>query len=158
MMKTNHPMKSDILVFLDFDGVLHPKVDRSPKQQCLNALEQVFTECSRLKIIICSTWREAYSLKELVTFLGPVMGLRVIGVTPVLNDLFLTHERYHEVMKYLKTNGLEVHPWKAIDDAPELYPSDAPLLQIDPLEGFTLQNGDLLQVMIQSLGQTSSVR
>lgn len=50
---------SPLLLFLDFDGVLHARSAQSPFQtSCMNALASRLTEYP-IEIVIASTWRES---------------------------------------------------------------------------------------------------
>ena len=87
-----------MLLFLDFDGVLHP-VSGSSKFNLgsMREIKAVINYFKDLQIVITSSWREEKSLNELVTLLGSVVGERVIGTTPIIDDPFLHFPRYHEV-------------------------------------------------------------
>lgn len=149
-VEPRHGTEQSTTLFLDFDGVIHPNVRRTPDEQCLRALEAVVEEFPELKIVISSTWRETYGLKELSMFLGPILGDRVIGVTPVIDDPFLHHVRYHEVLSYLEANMLQHSPWIAIDDTAGFYPSNAPVVWTNPKNGFTPEDGKILRAMLLS--------
>lgn len=138
------------ILFLDFDGVIHPNVQRTPDERCIMALEEVVSEFPELKIVISSSWRESNVLNKLAMFLGSVLGGRVIGVTPVIDDPFLHHVRYHEVLSYLKANEKQGNPWIAVDDSAGFYPSDAPVVWTHSNRGFTSEDGEILRTMLLS--------
>lgn len=75
-----------MLLFLDFDGVLHP-ADGSQEAFCrLPLLESWMQHWPAVQVVISSSWRRLHSMSELVEFLGPVVGPRVVGCTPVYKE------------------------------------------------------------------------
>lgn len=125
------------IIFLDFDGVLRRK--SSPLYRLESDLVGNFEETVRVapeaKIVITSSWREAFGLSELRKLFSADIALRIVGTTPRsldLNDFY----RYNEVLAYLKRFDTLQAPWIAIDDDPEHFPADAPVLLVDPEKGF----------------------
>lgn len=72
-----------MLIFLDFDGVLHPKGAGGQHFTRLPLLEAFLREPDmvKIKLVISSTWRQAYGLAKLRQFFAPDIGARIIGVT-----------------------------------------------------------------------------
>lgn len=68
------------LLFLDFDGVLHP-VGCNPGRYlcCLPLLESTLRSAPPVDIVISSTWQEAYSIKALASRFSTDMGARIVG-------------------------------------------------------------------------------
>jgi hypothetical protein len=61
-----------MLLFLAFDGVLHPALDATEPDSCrLPLLESVRRAAPRVRIVIASTWREAFPLDELPGLFAP---------------------------------------------------------------------------------------
>lgn len=128
---------TDIL-FLDFDGVLHPLFPRTDRTHQEN---QHFEGCSRLanvldrvapnvKIVISSTWRAARTIEELRVLLGPLGG-RVIGVTPILNlqeDGARELEAQLWLEQYTRDHSRPMVRWFAMDDVAGIWTSQAKLL------------------------------
>lgn len=107
-------------LFLDFDGVLH--TNAPPRD--LRYARHLTPTVSRLdlKVVVSSTWREAYSLAELVKLLGD-LGQFVVGKTPTWNpangDLPPNGVRHREIEAWLARKASLEAPWAAIDDDAE---------------------------------------
>ena len=149
-------MGGDLLLFLDFDGVLHPGVRPFPEPDCIAALTEAVSGLE-LDMVVSSSWREQFTLDELRGFLGPILGPRLIAVTPVIDDPFLHHVRYHEVRQYL--DGLQtIPPWIAIDDTRGFYPADAPVYWTDPNMGFKEHDIDPFRSLYWSIREAGRER
>lgn len=126
-----------MLIFLDIDGVLRRK--QSPLYHldaaCLRAFERVIRSLPDVQIVISSTWREAFTLDQMLGLFSPDIARRIIGVTPIApkHD---DHYRYQEVLAYLRLNRREKDPWLALDDDPLHYPRLNNVLLIDGEQGF----------------------
>lgn len=106
-----------MLLFLDFDGVLHPAppYNRDMGVFChLERFEAVMREFSDWEIVISSSWREQFELDELRGFFSPDIACRIVGVTPVF--LTVACGRQREIERYLNTQSGATH-WIALDDA-----------------------------------------
>jgi len=127
-------------VFLDFDGVLR-RLTSEPSRfesDCLKNFGAAIRPLPNVKIVISSTWRLAMSLKELRRLFSTEIAEKIVGVTPTLSE-YTTHERYKEIQTYLKKRNIEDESWIAIDDDPEHYPKDAPVLFTDSNKGFDVR-------------------
>ncbi|MEN8170511.1 MAG: HAD domain-containing protein [Pseudomonadota bacterium] len=126
-----------MIVFLDFDGVTHPITGSKPFcEKNINALATAMEAVSNIEVVITSTWREEHDLNILCHYLGKLGGL-VTGITPVIDEPFLKHVRYHEVLSYLNNSGKQSQAWLAIDDTHGFYPDTAPVLWTNSYTGFT---------------------
>lgn len=109
------------ILFLDFDGVLHPQyVDMAtPNDEVfchLPLFESVMREFPLVQIVISSTWRYNFSLEKLCTRFSPDIADRIIGVTPELEwDTSKSDQREREILAWLAEN--ENSEWVALDDA-----------------------------------------
>lgn len=139
--------KSFSLLFLDFDGVTHPLVG-SPMfmPECMNALATAIGPYE-LEIVVASSWRETYSREELESKLSS-LGKKIQGITPMIDDPFLKHIRYHEVKQYLNNTNQEDVSWIALDDTGGFYPEEAPVYWTSSKTGFTIEDIDKLRTMI----------
>lgn len=113
-----------LLIFLDFDGVLHRFEDRhSCPYSKLPDFEKVLRLNDQAKIVITSSLREEKSLWELRRIFSSDTQARIIGATPILpldSAVDLPGSRYREILLYLKE-----HPakrWVALDDDASLFP------------------------------------
>ena len=60
------------IVFLDFDGVLHPEHCHESKHfSCLPVFESVLSQVPDCKLVIASTWRLQIPVERLREKLGP---------------------------------------------------------------------------------------
>lgn len=72
------------VLFLDFDGVLHP-TGTAPGSclpfEWLPVLEQALGQWPDVSVVVHSSWREQFELEDLREFLSP-LGTRVVAVAP----------------------------------------------------------------------------
>ncbi|TAL84012.1 MAG: hypothetical protein EPN74_12755 [Rhodanobacter sp.] len=134
-----------MILFLDFDGVLHPAVCTSDTELLCRRplLESVLRECPQVEIVISSTWRESRTLPQLQALFSPDVGVRIIGITPLWQDVqdetsMGTYVRQAEIEAWLRHAGRTWEPWVALDDQPWLFRPFLPnLLRSDPVTGLT---------------------
>ncbi len=111
-----------MILFLDFDGVLHSFGEKIANYCCyLPRLESVLRDFPEVQIVVSSDWRKHHDLEELRTFFSPDIADRVVGVTPdlssTMNKLNHTSIRYLEAKAWQDKNQYE-GPWVALDDDP----------------------------------------
>jgi hypothetical protein len=127
-----------MIIFLDFDGVLHPFF---PKRELPDEENQLFSYLPRLenvvrdyleiRIVIASSWRIDRPWENVIKAFSPDIAARILGATPVLHfkePPYPRHPRHDEVLAYLRTNDLSDSPWLALDDDANLYPTNCPNL------------------------------
>jgi hypothetical protein len=125
------------ILFLDLDGVLRRK--SAPLYELESDLVARFERAVRaipdLRIVISSSWREAFSLDEIREHFAIGVAQRIVGVTPsvAMRDEF---DRHREVLAWLKRHAGQDVRWLAIDDDPENFPPGAPVLLVDSEIGF----------------------
>lgn len=112
-----------MLLFLDFDGVLHSAVTYSTEGQFarLPLLEEVLREYDEVEIVITSTWRISRSLTKLRSYFSADIAARIIDVTPEFRnirpiDSLLSFPRHAEIDVWLKEHNRIAEPWVALDD------------------------------------------
>lgn len=124
---TFRPAPVDVL-FLDFDGVLHPIKGGASQFSRLPLLVPLFDAHPDLRIVVSSAWRLAFPLEELFELLE-VLRDRVIGVTPEIldrkvacfpGDPLVTNYRQREILWFLHGHP-EVRNWLVLDDIPDLF-------------------------------------
>jgi HAD domain in Swiss Army Knife RNA repair proteins len=111
-----------MLLFLDFDGVLHPRAPRKNLFCNLPRLEAVLREFRFVDVVIASTWREDMSLEQLRKLISPDLRSRIIGVTPVVEIEYPAGPhgtREKEIRLYLEQSGCQDRTWLALDDQAE---------------------------------------
>ena len=146
-----------MLIFLDIDGVLIPnrihEKYAAPENimkfnsACLNHFENVLRSYPNARVVISSSWREIFSFEVIPPLFSPDIASRIIGCTPFLNPKNIYQHKYlrhQEVLEYLRQNQAENSPWVAIDDIPEHYPPDAPVVAIDDYNGFEPNSAKVL--------------
>jgi HAD domain in Swiss Army Knife RNA repair proteins len=122
------------ILFLDFDGVLHPThfAGEDPFNRA-DLLEEVLTN-SAPAIVISSSWRFTHSPEKLQKTLPSFIAKLVIGTTgsPVIGK----HPRFNEIKAYLNSYGTA--NWKALDDSYWEFPMPCPqLIRCNPNTGIT---------------------
>jgi len=108
-------------IFLDFDGVLHPKGAGQTHFTRLPLFEALMAEpcMATATIVISSTWRQAYTLEKLRQFFHPTIAPRIIGTTPTLREYHSEFERGEEIETYISKSS--TRRWIAIDDDEEAF-------------------------------------
>ena len=122
------------LLFLDFDGVLHPThfAGQDPFNR-VHLLEETLVG-SNIELVISSSWRFTHSLEKLQKLLPNSISNLVIGVTgsPVIGK----HPRYQEIMIFLQSHA--AINWKALDDSYWEFPTPcSELIRCNPNTGIS---------------------
>ena len=130
-----------MIIFLDFDGVLHPTVRGEPDFSRLPLFWKILRACPDTEVVLSTSWREIYRPDELVEFVthggGEDLAHRIIGSTPerLAEPGAFTyaagrpyHRRHIECELWLVGNQQTKRPWLAIDDIARWFPADSPNL------------------------------
>lgn len=145
------------VLFLDFDGVLHPtsiglgldsnEVIRTGHFGWLPHLASVLRPHPDVVIVVHSTWRYNYDEDELRELLGAVGG-RVVGATP-------RGPRYESITWWLQQNP-SFASYRILDDEPVEFPDPLPaeLVLCDPLRG--VSSPEVLAALKDWLGRPCS--
>lgn len=140
-----------IVLFLDFDGVLHaPNCRASRLFEHLARLEAVLGQFPEVDVVVSSSWRVRRTLEQLREPFAPETRQRVIDATPVLP---FQRERPHrglECTTWLAQNAPGA-PWLAIDDEANLFAPDHPVLICNPQRGFDEQSANSLRRHLANL-------
>jgi HAD domain in Swiss Army Knife RNA repair proteins len=126
-----------VIVFLDFDGVLHPVPLALQGVLCrLDLFESWLRNHPTVDVVLSSSWRETYPFRELVGFFAEDMQHRIVGCTPVLSN---SHpERETEVRTWMRNSWEPSRPFAILDDLPDLFSPGCPeLVLCDPRVGLT---------------------
>lgn len=108
------------LLFLDFDGVLHPvtkKAGQSLPFEWVPELTALLSDAPDVAIAVHSSWAERYSLDELRDFLGP-LGCRLIGAVN-------RGPKASSILLFLDSQP-DFGDWLVIDDEAGEFPRDFP--------------------------------
>jgi len=114
-----------MILFLDFDGVLHPQHEGQAVPAdvafChLPRFEAVMREFPKVEIVISSTWREQFNLDNLRAWFSPDIAARITDTTQLpgmANTPSVTERREWEIVMWLLVRGRSDEPWIALDDA-----------------------------------------
>ena len=161
LQRTSRETKmNSILLFLDFDGVLHP--DPCPKRDwfCkLPLIEEVLRDQGHVDIVISSSWRYDHTIDELRDRFSADIRARVIDVTPTVTRTddegwiprhLLQHHREWECRKWLRQHSAVDTPWLAVDDAAEWFTPVCPHLLTTMSDcGFQSEQSAVLRRMIK---------
>ncbi len=125
---------SHLLLFLDFDGVLHPLAEPTgegrgrpytgPTLVYAPVLAELLAPwIARIDIVIASTWAKSRSLDEIRTLLPESLRARVIGAVweapmPELAS------RFEAIRDWLAHVGYDDRSWIALDDDARGWPED----------------------------------
>jgi hypothetical protein len=133
------------VLFLDFDGVLHPRTSGTMR---LAPLLEAFLRCSpNVSVVISSSWRALYSLEELRTWFSDDVQHRFLSCTPRLPDGAGSRQR--EIEKWLSSNP--AHRWAALDDEAGLFDKDCPWLVLtEAATGVTAADLETLEILALS--------
>lgn len=151
-------MASSPIIFLDFDGVLHPQPD--PRRigetevfTCLDILEAALRGL-HYRVVLTTSWRAHFPLDELAGLLGsvgPVIG--VTGYLSLMDPLTETRPiRQAEIERWLMLKDEQSTPFLVIDDLPNIFePGWAPLFLSDPETGLMPEDGITIRERMKAL-------
>jgi len=120
------------LLFLDFDGVLHPShfAGESPFTRA-NLLEETLALFSP-KIVVSSSWRFTHNLEKLQKTVPTFISSLIVGATGAA--VIGKHPRFTEIQNYLQSYGSA--DWKALDDSYWEFPNPCSrLIRCNPNTG-----------------------
>jgi len=153
---------NDLVLFLDFDGVLHPDdvflINGRPTLKAagqlfmwVHYLEQVLDTFPNIAIVLSTSWVQWRSYRRTRNELPRGLRDRVIGATwhsriDLLEWSTLT--RYHEIRHYLASKPIA--EWLALDDDDEGWPEfdRRRLIHTDPERGIGDEN---IRIQMQKL-------
>lgn len=156
-----------MIVFLDFDGVLHPE-DTDSKNQLLCRLpliEEVVREFSQTEIVISSAWRLRWQDPDDATLalrqhFSEDIANRVIGVTPhharldwkQAPDGLHLWKRQWEIETWLRANRPFGTNWIALDDRAYLFrPFCENLMEFERNTAFTPESQDEFRTRLRAM-------
>ncbi|MWT73249.1 hypothetical protein GQM18_20075 [Escherichia coli] len=114
-----------IVLFLDFDGVIHKCQNESFEQMYL--IERLLDACPSMFIVISSSWRECASISYLKSLFRSPYRDRVIGATPSLSLPSGNIGVRAAECEYFATR-YQVNAFICLDDDLTLFPSGYPHL------------------------------
>lgn len=134
----NSEPRQQMILFLDFDGVLHPLDRPNGLFTLVPEFERLMRRYPAVGIVISSSWREGYKLEQLRAIFSDDIAGRIIGLTPVLQPCSHAHVREAEILLWLRSNGRVSEEWVAVDDCALLFsPGCRNLVLVDGETGFS---------------------
>jgi DNA-binding transcriptional LysR family regulator len=125
------------IIFLDFDGVLHPEIGDAEPFCCRSLFWAFLRQRPQIDVVFSTSWREFHVQEELVQFVtqggGEDLVSRFIGSTPLVRKLAAEDDyrkRERECLAWLEGNGLGGRPWLALDDVDYWFSSSSPNLHL----------------------------
>lgn len=117
-----------MLLFLDFDHVLHPlNTSHMADLLCRRPLlEDVLRRVPWVEVVISSTWAETRALAQLQALFSPDIAPRIVGVTPKwhavdVSSALVGYRRHAEIQGWLNANQRNLEGWLTLDDQPWLF-------------------------------------
>lgn len=149
-----------MIIFLDFDGVLHPFTERcTDRAFCyLPRFESVLRDFPRTKVVVTSSQREERSVDELRTLFSADIANLVLGATPIapIRSLEeLAGSRHREILAFL--GGEQNPPWVALDDDATLFNLGCPNLILCD-DGFGAREEARLRNVLSAEGQCKAAK
>lgn len=145
-------------IFLDFDGVLHRSGAKSNPM-----FEHMDLFCNFIKqykdsvrIIISSSWKDSFKLKNLQEFFHDEVADMVIGVTPNIKSEINKGSREIEIKSFCDNNNITKEDWIAIDDMQILFNNTSNVIFTEPKEGLTNKELELIKLFIENTPKNKS--
>lgn len=146
-----------VIVFLDFDGVLHPDPCLDATRLFENAprLQQALSDFPQVVLVLSTAWRQSAPYEQLLVLLPEALRQQVIGVTPNFSEFPATaalvpYRRQAECMHWMRLNRMQDEAWLALDDRPsDFTPYCENLIACDPQSGFDATVGARLRSALQ---------
>lgn len=148
-----------MILFLDFDGVLHPVGGKAEMFCRLPLLWRLLRLCPELQVVFSTSWRETYRFDYLIDFVtsngGEDLIHRFVGSTPVpevAEDNPVN--RLQECQAWLQEHNHLASAWLAIDDNDEWFYGSPNLYWIDPSTGLQEKDLDAIAFRIRVEAET----
>jgi hypothetical protein len=134
------------VLFLDFDGVLHPTTHGSALVSQLPLLESAL-EGRDYSMVISSSWRFHMEMEDLKKHFSSSVQNKIGGVT---GDAYIgAYARFHEINAYAMQNGIT--NWRTLDDSYWEFPQGcSQLIRCNPNSGLTQRE---VKTLIEWLSQ-----
>lgn len=124
-MTMNYPNSGppdELILFLDFDGVLHPEGVGAELEFChLDNFEQVMREFSQVQIVVSSSWRLGESIEDLRSHFSIDIQDRIVGITQRLPEFdSMRGPRQRECEAWVSEHRPQAR-WLALDDRAQYF-------------------------------------
>jgi hypothetical protein len=140
------------VLFVDFDGVLHPlNCEQEELFTCVPLLEAVLRDFPEVRVVVSSSWREVRSLRELRGFFSADVAERIVDKTPSLPWREGRPFREAECAAWIAAHAPGAR-WLALDDDPALFGDGAAcLMLLDPECGLVAEQEPVLRLRLAAL-------
>lgn len=133
-----------MILFLDFDGVLHPDPCHDTARLFEHAprLGDVLDDFPEVDVVLSTSWRASRPVDQLREALPPQVGTRIVGATPHFNTFsaprrLVPYQRQAECERWLADNDAGERDWLALDDRASWFePYFDALIECNSLRGF----------------------
>lgn len=142
-----------VILFLDFDGVLHSDNMNSPQFEFLPIFEAFLRDNPNVGIVVSSSWRMDRPMAAIRSVFSSDVRHRVLAATPILPDGFADGGRWGEIILFMGENGLDGVPFVALDDDRRLFPEGCESLYLVDPTGFTEIDARRLSAMISAVSE-----
>lgn len=148
-MTAQNPSPS-FLLFLDFDGVLHPVMANEHEKfrpEAIHSVNKILDELGA-KAVLSTAWRMESSIDRFNSWFKG----RIVDSTPV-HELGRNkeHSRYHEIIGFLKSHEWSHIPWIAIDDKRSHFPASSPAYITNAEVGVTSKDAENIILIGRSM-------
>ena len=138
-----------MILFLDYDGVLHPDpcLDRKRLFENAQRLARVLDPFPEVGVVLSTSWRNVRPDNELLDPLPERLRNRILGRTPKFSDCAAVaartpYRRLAECEQWLHSHHMADCTWWALDDRADWFsPYCENLLECDSRFGFDEQMG-----------------
>ena len=130
-----------MILFIDFDGVLHP-VQCDPSQQFIHVarLEVVLRQHDGLMLALSTSWQDAHSIDSLRRHFSGDIAKRIVGGTFSADPDRKAKSRHQQIQMFLRASRRPQDQWTALDDTADGFPPRCTQLVLcDPARGFDEQ-------------------
>ncbi len=114
------------LLFLDFDGVLHPCL--AGTFIYMERFEVFLRAHPQLRVVLSTSWRCDHPWEQLLALFSPDLRDRFIGATPNFEVLGGPAVREREIQAWRAANRVQSLRWAALDDDASLFSPGCPQL------------------------------
>lgn len=150
-MMVNQALRHNVspILFLDFDGVLHPGNGSDGRLLCRAKDLDIAISAFEIRIVVSSSWRFHMDMDEILSLLPTDIARRVVGATgdPHIGKW----PRFNEIRTWMDRHA-EFADWRALDDAQLEFPKPCKqLIACDPRTGFGAIQANKLQTWLGSI-------
>jgi len=136
-----------VIVFLDFDGVLHPDpcTDKGRLFEHAQRLADSVKDFGEVGLVLSTAWRTVKPFGELLEVLPSDLRQRIVDITPTFGDFeapapLIPYRRQAECVQWLRQNRLQDDAWLALDDRQDGFaPYCENLIACHPATGFDIE-------------------